>query len=136
MKYLFDTDILSNLCRRTPSPSLVRRLVATPQVEQATSSITLGELIFGAHRLGPAGLRFLSQIEGLVLNMDVLPFDGRCARAYGELRADLERQGVGIGDGDTRIASVALVHGQIMVTGNTRHFGRVPGLQVENWLAA
>jgi tRNA(fMet)-specific endonuclease VapC len=135
VKYLLDTDVLSNLCRRTPSPSLIRRLLATPRDEQATSSITLGELIYGAHRLGPAGLRFRDQFEGLVLNMDVLPFDDRCARTYGELRADLERRGLGIGDGDTRIAAVALVHDQIMITGNTRHFERVPGLQVENWLA-
>jgi tRNA(fMet)-specific endonuclease VapC len=135
MRFLFDTDVLSNLCRNTPSPSLRRRLVETPADEQATSSITLGELLFGAHRLGSAGVRYQSQIEALVRNLAVLPFDERSARTYAELRADLERQGAGIGDGDTRIASVALTHGLVMVTGNTRHFERVPGLQVENWLA-
>ena len=32
------------------------------------------------------------------------------------------------------IASIALRHNMTLVTGNTRHFSRVPGLRVENWL--
>jgi tRNA(fMet)-specific endonuclease VapC len=32
------------------------------------------------------------------------------------------------------IASIALAHEAVLVTGNTRHFSRVPGLRLENWL--
>jgi predicted nucleic acid-binding protein len=33
-----------------------------------------------------------------------------------------------------RIAAIALAHGLKVVTGNERHFRRVPGLETENWL--
>jgi predicted nucleic acid-binding protein len=73
MKYLFDTDILSNLLRRAPSPSLLRRLALTPVEEQATSSITLGELYYGARRLAGGGDLLVGRIESTLLpNLAVL----------------------------------------------------------------
>ena len=56
------------------------------------------------------------------------------ARRYGEVRTELERRGTPLGDADLRIAAIALARGLTVVTGNIRHFQRVPGLQVENWL--
>jgi predicted nucleic acid-binding protein len=47
--FLLDTDILSNLIRRAPSPSLLAKLATVPPRQQCTSSITLGELVYGAH---------------------------------------------------------------------------------------
>ena len=136
MKYLFDTDTLSNLLRRAPEPALVRRLAGTPPEEQATSSITLGELLYGAQRLGERAAALAGRIEELLIpNLAVLPFDTEAARAYGGLRATLERAGTPIGDADMRIASIALARGLVVVTANTRHFVRVPNLIVENWLA-
>ena len=44
------------------------------------------------------------------------------------------RWGTPIGDADVRIAAIALAHGLKVVTGNERHFRRVPGLETENWL--
>ena len=135
MRYLFDTDTLSDLLRRAPSQALIRRLAATPPEDQATSSITLGELLYGARRLGDRSELLVERIERLLVpNLTVLPFDTNAARAYGILRATLERQGTPIGDADMRIASIALAHNVAVVTGNVRHFERVPGLDVENWL--
>lgn len=136
MKYLFDTDILSNLLRRAPSPSLLRRLALTPAEEQATSSITLGELYYGAHRLAGRGDDLVRRIDSTLLpNLSVLPFDVPAARQYGALRAELERAGTPIGDADMRIAAIALANEMTVVTANLRHFERVAGLVVENWLA-
>jgi tRNA(fMet)-specific endonuclease VapC len=133
--YLLDTDILSNLLKRAPSTALIAKLAAVPPEQQFTSSITLGELIFGAYRLGPQASVLLDRIEATLLpNLPVLPFDLPAARQYGEVRADLERQGTPIGDADLRIAAVARVHGLTVITGNIRHFQRVPGLPVENWM--
>lgn len=135
MSYLFDTDVLSNLLRRAPNPGLIRRLAATPSGEQATSAITLGELLYGARRLGDRSEALVERIEAALLpNLAVLPFDADAARRYGALRADLEQRGTPIGDADIRIASIALTRGMVVVTANTRHFARVPDLQVENWL--
>ena len=56
------------------------------------------------------------------------------AAVYGTLRADLERRGMRLDDPDLRVASIALARDLTLVTGNVRHFERVPGLRVENWL--
>ena len=133
--YLLDTDILSNLMRRAPSVPLLARIAAVSRDRQFTSSVTLGELMYGAHRL-PDSARLLEQIEQKLLpNLPVLPFDASAARRYGAIRALLERQGVPIGDADLRIAGIALARGLTVVTANTRHFERVPALPVENWLS-
>ena len=131
--YLFDTDILSNLMTRAPSDTLQARMQSTPVDDQYTSSITLGELTYGARRRGSR--RLLAQIELLVVNnLEVLSFDAPAATVYGAIRSDLEANGTPIGDADTRIASIALARRLIVVTRNVRHFSRVPGLAVENWL--
>lgn len=46
----------------------------------------------------------------------------------------MERLGITLGDADLRIAAIALARGLTVVTGNVRHFQRVPGLPIENWL--
>lgn len=136
MRYLFDTDILSDLLRRAPSPILIRRLAMTPPDQQATSTITLGELYYGAMRLGDGGDTLRGRIDSTLLpNLAVVDFDARAARHYGTLRTDLERAGTPIGDADMRIASIALANDLTVVTANVRHFERVAGLRVENWLA-
>lgn len=137
MKYLLDTDTLSGLMRSAPSPSLLRRVASVPPDDQATSSITLGELLYGARRLGSRGGGLLERIEqAVVANLPVLAFDEAAARQYGGVRAYLEERGIPIGDADMRIASIALAYDLVVVTGNTRHFARVPSLLVEDWLLA
>ena len=132
--YLLDTDILSNLMKRAPASSLVTRLALVRPEDQFTSSVTLGELFYGAHR-STRTAALLERIEDALLpELPVLPFDAAAARRYGELRADLERRGTPIGDADTRVAAIALSRGLSMVTGNERHFRQVPDLEVENWL--
>jgi predicted nucleic acid-binding protein len=135
VRYLFDTDTLSELMRRAPSPGLLRRLAATAPEDQATSSVTLGELLYGAHRLRERSTDLIERVEQTVTaNLPILPFDADAAREYGSLRAHLEAEGTPIGDADMRIASIALAGGLVVVTGNVRHFERVPSLAVENWL--
>ncbi len=134
--YLLDTDVLSNLLRRAPSPALIAQLASVPPEDQFTSSITLRELIYGAYRLRERTAVLLQRLDDLLLpNLPVLPFDAPAARCYGEIRAELERRGTPTGDADLRIAAIAIVRGLTVVTGNVRHFQLVPGLAVENWLA-
>ena len=133
--YLLDTDILSNLLRRAPSTALIAKLASVPPEQQFTSSITLGELVYGAHRLTERTAALLQCLdETLLPNLPVLPFDASAARRYGETRAELERRGTPIGDANLRIAAIALDHDLTVVTGNVRHFEKVSGLPVENWL--
>lgn len=135
MSYLLDTDIVSNLMRRNPSPTLIRKVASVAPQDQQTTSITTGELVYGAHRVPEQTTALLERIDKLIpAHLPVLAFDEPAARSYGQLRATLEKAGTPIGDADLRIAAIALVHGLTVVTANVRHFERVPGLIIENWL--
>jgi predicted nucleic acid-binding protein len=134
MMFLFDTDTLSQILKRTPSSALLARLATVPPEQQFTSAITVGELVYGAYR-SPSPEPLLRQLEERVWpNVRVLPFDRPAAETYGRLRAELERAGAPLSEPDLRIASIALTHDLTVVTGNVRHFARVSGLRVDNWL--
>lgn len=135
MMYLLDTDILSNLMKRSPSSELVEKLTRVPPKQKFTSSTTLGELVYEARRLRERTDFLMAKIEDILLpNLPVLAFDAAAARRYGGIRAELERQGAPMGDADMRIAATALSRGLKVVTANERRFRRVPGLETENWL--
>ena len=132
--FLFDTDTLSQVIRREPSPSLLVRLAAVPRDEQFTTAITVGEMVYGAERSSRREY-LLRQFESrLWPTLRILPFDRAAAEAYGSLRAELERAGTPLSEPDMRIAAIALTHDLTVVTGNVRHFSRVDGLRVENWI--
>ena len=133
--YLLDTDILSNLMKRAPSTTLIAKLASVPPGQQSTSSISLGELIYGAHRLKDRTQSLLQRLDSILLpNLPIYPFDVSAARRYGELRAVMETKGMLVGDADLRIAAIALCRDLTVVTGNVQHFQRIPALSVEDWL--
>jgi tRNA(fMet)-specific endonuclease VapC len=132
--YCFDTDVLSATMRRHPPLALIRRLAAVPAARQHTTAITAGELLYGVARTRREDL--VGRVRALLESaITVLPFDSAAAAAYGDLRAALERAGRPLDDPDLRIASIAVARDLTLVTGNGRHFDRVPSLRVENWLA-
>ena len=132
--FLLDTDTSSQVLKPDPSMSLLRRLAEVPPEQQFTTAIAVGELVYGAHR-GPRLEHHLRQLDERIWpNVHILPFDRAAAEAYGRLRAQLEHAGTPIGKADTRIAAIALTHDLTVVTGNVRHFSRVAGLSVENWI--
>jgi predicted nucleic acid-binding protein len=97
--------------------------------------VVVGELYKGAYRSAHRGLH-LEQIEVKVLPaVTVLPYDTAVARMYGEIDAQLYRLRLPLADADLQIAATALHHGLLMVTGNIRHFARIPGLSVVPVLA-
>lgn len=129
---ILDTDAVSELMRSRPSSRLVARLAEIPIDEQATTAITVGELAYGAYKAGRPEL--YQRAAGLLKGVYVLDFDHRAAEQYGRVRADLERAGRRLADPDLRIAAIAIVHRATVMSGNQRHFSRVPGLAAEDWL--
>jgi tRNA(fMet)-specific endonuclease VapC len=65
----------------------------------------------------------------------VLAYDDPAAHRFGMLKTTLERRGERLDDADLQIAAIALANAAPVVTHNTRHFNRVSGLSVEDWLA-
>jgi tRNA(fMet)-specific endonuclease VapC len=132
--YCLDTDVLSAVLKREPPLHLIRRLARTPSTDQCTTAITLGELLYGVVRRASPALA--DRVHDLIASAGaVLPFDEIAARRYGPLRAALEGEGSRLAEADLRIAAIVLSRDATLVTGNVRHFERVPDLSVENWLA-
>ena len=132
--YLFDTDALSQIVNPNPPKGFIVRLADVLPEQQFTSAITVGELTYGAHKSNRRD-HFLQLFRNrLWPNIRVVPFDHEAAETYGWLKAMLERTGMPLAEADLRIASIALTRQLVLVTGNMRHFSRVPGLTVEDWL--
>ena len=133
--YLFDTDAISELLRPRPLPLYLDWIRTIPRDAQFTSAVTVGELFKGAYRSN-ARERHLSNIEERVLPaVTILPFDLSTARVFGQIRAELERSGNILPDADLQIAATALYHDLELVTGNLRHFQRIPDLRLNPVLA-
>jgi len=134
--YLFDTDAISELLRPRPRKPYVEWLKAVPREDQFTSAVTVGELFKGAYR-SAAKERHLENIESRVLPaVTILPYDLAVARVFGMIRADLERGGNILPDADLQIAATAMFHDLELVTGNLRHFERIPNLRLNRILAS
>lgn len=136
MAYLFDTDAISELLRPRPLQPYLDWLKTIPREDQFTSAVTVGELFKGAYR-SSAQEHHLKNVEDRVLPaVTALPFDVSVARVFGKVRAHLERTGDILPDADLQIAATALYHDLELVTGNVRHFERIPDLRINRILAA
>ena len=128
-KYMLDTDMFSYLVTdRHPG---VRRKAMRFKDSLSLSVVTVAEALFGARKRDS---RKLESLVNLFLEMfPVVDWTAAAAMAYADIRAVLERQGEPIGEMDMMIAASELSGGYVLVTNNTRHFRRVPGLTIENW---
>ena len=131
--FVFDTDVLSGLLKGRLPETARSRLSGLGPDQRHTTAITVGELSYGALR-SVATQRWLAASDDLLSEFTCLDFDAESARRYGEIRAFLERGGRRLDDPDLRIAAICVARQQILVSGNERHFNRVPGLRYENWL--
>lgn len=131
---ILDTDLLSALATGRGADTLSHKLSRLPSLYSTV--INWAEVCYGLNRLLAAGrARLRARYEERVLPcLQLLDFDVESAEVYGRIRSDLERQGLPLSDADLMIASIALRHDLPLVTGNTRHFARIPGLKLENWL--
>jgi len=132
--YLFDTDIISHVLRKRRSAALMARLEATPRAAQFTSAVNAAEIYFGVLRKEARKDLLRCYEEEVFPRLTILPFNRECARIFGRIKSDLERRSLARFEADLQIASIALAHKLILVTGNIRHYSGIPGLRVENWL--
>lgn len=134
MKYLLDTCIIAALLNREQGHErLEQRIAGAPRGSLQISAITAVEVWIGLAR--PRTPRGKSRLfEALLRQMRVLAFDEAAARQAFAVRRYLEQTGQEIGRMDPLIAAQAITVGAVCVTDNLRHFLRIPGLVVENWL--
>ena len=132
--YLFDTDCLSNILKKAPSPLLIKKLETLPKDLQFTTSINVSEIYFGAYRSRNRKKILKAYEDKIFPNVNILPFDTDSGKIYGRLKALLEKRGLSKSEPDLRIAAIAIQRDMILVTGNKRHFINIPGLNMEDWI--
>ena len=131
LKYMLDTNIVIYTMKNRPQQ--VRKRFKQHKDQMCISSVTLGELIFGAEHSQQVE-RNLTDIEAIVARLEVLPFDNKAAYHFGQIRAALYNIGKPIGPYDMMIAGQTRASGLILITNNIKEFERVPGLILENWM--
>ena len=136
MRYLLDTNILSDLVRN-PQGKVARHVRAVGEKHVCTSIIVAAELRYAADKKRAAkkgSPRLSSQLDAVLGVLEILPFETPADASYGLLRTRLEQAGTPIGANDLLIAAQALALGYVIVTDNEREFSRVKGLRLQNWL--
>jgi len=131
--YMLDTNAASEAIRG--NPAFDSHLQALAPGQWCISAVTCSELRFGIARR-PEAVRLHRIVQEFLRISPILSWDAQAATRHGDLRAQLRVSGTPIGDFDEMIAAHALAVGAVVVTDNTRHFARVPGLVLDNWLRA
>ncbi|MHB8764944.1 MAG: PIN domain-containing protein [Deferrisomatales bacterium] len=137
MRYLLDTNILSEPTRRRPDAAVMAGL-ERHEGEVCTASPVIHELVFGVERLAPGPRReqlsaYLVRV--LAAALPVVPYDLEAARWHARERVRLEGLGRPPAFVDGQIAAVAAVRGLVLVTRNLRQFEVFDGLPIDNWFS-
>jgi tRNA(fMet)-specific endonuclease VapC len=132
-RYMLDTDISSYIMKRT-HPHILQRLQRTEVSDVCISVITKSELMYGVE-VSPRQKQDKAVLDEFLLYVEVLDLPGEAALEYAQIRGTLKLQGAMIGANDLFIAAHARYLGLTLVTNNTREFGRVRDLSIENWNA-
>lgn len=126
---MLDTDISSYIIKRRPA-SLLDRFKKHAD-ELCVSVMTAAELRFGAEKAHRPKLT--AQVEEYLERVSILDWTDSVTAHYARARCALEAAGTPIGNMDLLIASHAICERATLVTHNIRHFGKVPGLKIEEW---
>lgn len=122
---ILDTNIISELIKTNPDEK-VFQWFGSIEGSVVLTAITIGELQQGVMSL-PEGKRKQNLLSAIGVVLDeykshILHYDEQAALAYGALCASLKSKGIGVGQSDVMIASIALVHGATLATRNTKDF--------------
>jgi predicted nucleic acid-binding protein len=136
---IVDTNVLSEVMRPDPSPSVVDWVDSRPPRDLYTTAITVAEIRYGIERL-PAGQRreLLAATAAEVFATfgdHVLPFDNRAAARYAGIVADRERSGTPISGFDAQIAAICHLHDATLATRNGKDFHGTGVEVVDPWQA-
>ncbi|MGD0469253.1 MAG: type II toxin-antitoxin system VapC family toxin [Terriglobales bacterium] len=130
-RYMLDTDTCSYIMKRS-NDAVLKRLQKVPVNDVCISVITKSELLFGVE-VSPRRRQDESALSAFLGYVEVLDFPDTASLHYAKIRASLKTLGTMIGANDLFIAAHARSLGLTLVTNNTREFGRVPKLVIENW---
>lgn len=124
---ILDTNVISELMRRTPAVAVTRWIDGLPTASLYTTAITQAEILHGVLLL-PRGKRrdAIAAAAASMFEQDfaarVLPFGSDAARAYAEIAAARRRAGKPISAFDAQIAAIARASSAGVATRNVDDF--------------
>jgi len=126
---ILDTDTISYYLRGDEN---VRKKFLSSRDELASTTVNYSELIFGLKKRDNKNL--LPKVELIFENIKIYDFDKNAARVFGILKALFSKNGTTVADMDLMIASIAISNDEILISNNLKHFKKIEGLIVENWI--
>ena len=135
IKYLLDTNILSELSKNKPDTNVVSHITQYGD-NCSTASIVIHEINYGINRLEEGKIKknlqlFLNQLE--TYKFQVYPYNTKAAYYHASERARLVKKGLTPAFVDGQIAAIASTNNLILVTRNRSDFINFNDLLLENW---
>lgn len=135
IRFLLDTNVLSEPVRPFPHPGVLQKL-REHRDEVATAALVWHELLYGCERLPPSRKR--AAIESYLLrtvraSIPILAYEQAAAQWHAAERARLTAQGKTPPFADSQIAAIARVNNLVLVTSNRSHFEPFEGLEIQDW---
>ena len=127
---ILDSDVCIEILRGNEKVIEKRRTVTD---DVAATWITASELARDTEK-SRVPEQNTTLITEFLATLPVLGLDLPSALEFGRWKAKLERAGRRVADADLMIAAIALAHGASVVTGNRRHYERIGGLRIEDWI--
>ncbi len=129
-KYLLDTNICIFLLRG--NRDVADKLIELGEGRCLISEITVYELLFGAYNSGRKAAE-INKVKNFIKHFPIAPLMDS-ADEYASLKVSLRAKGIMIDEFDLIIASAAIARKYVLVTDNLKHFQRIEGLKIENWI--
>ena len=129
--FLLDTDTIIYILKGNPvAEKNLRRYYHDP-IKMCT--VTLMELYYGAYKSQKVTSN-LAKIKTLENTLEILPLGQEIVEIFGKQKSRLEKMGTPLDDFDLILGCCALCHNLILVTNNAKHFKKMEGLKVANWI--
>lgn len=128
---MLDTDAVSYIARGHPA-EYRERLSAIPEEQLCVSVITIAEILIGLKDLPSSDIR-QTAVLGYLDRFEIVPWEESIPPIFAVIQHHLTSTGQKIGEMDVLITTHAVALGATLVTGNIRHHGCVPGLEIADW---
>jgi tRNA(fMet)-specific endonuclease VapC len=128
--YLLDTDTLIFFLKG--NEQVTQNFRETSGQPKAISAISYGELVYGAYK-SARPQENLAKVRRLAELYPLIDISSAIMESFGGIKAELSSQGITVDDFDLLIGCTALTCNYTVVTNNTKHFNKIPGLKLENW---
>ena len=129
-RYLLDTSIVAFLFRGKHDIGNHLRCVGADQCY--VSEVTIAELTYGAYHSTKVEHN-LNMLDNFKKMVNVIPFS-EAIKEYAKQKDTLVKNGTMIEDFDLLIGCTAVAKKYTMVTDNVKHFSRIKGIKIENWI--